>query len=566
MRLVLTQNAKFKPYSFERLLQPLAMYTQEYNTVQEGISELSTKAELIKQYAQEAPDSKTAKMYNDYSESLKRQAEDLTKNGLAAVNRTNLLNLRTQYQSSIAPIETAVIRRRQLADEQRKGASSNPTIMYNRDFSDADLDALIENPELSYSSYSGALLTKQVSDAVEGIKSSLSEYGKGKPIDAYTNTFIQNYGFRPEEVLEAINNPNSSSAPKVLTAIVDSVIGASPINTWENREDVLPQAYGYARQGLWNAVGKSSVNPMENYYARLNAQAQKEKDVYDYKKRQDTLDTTDPNNPQRHYRSIATTTVDDTKKTAQMKSDADFLREVAANPNLLNQTAQRYIGGAGTRITGATTGGHFEEYKPYLDRYENIVNRYGDLFSQMSQSGNISYESLANYIEDDIRKSALRQNSYIMDVTNPELMAKTIRENSVTLSSKSGNSGMWELTKDGKKRRQSDIEEVLEYINDSSHLEYDPSKGIVIHGIKDGTVKSFVLDPETVTGESIDTGGIKRNKYQSIINLINEGIDSGNEYIVNEGIDRLMNELYYQFNSISKVQGKTLSAKEEQGS
>lgn len=560
MKLVLTQNSKFKPYSFERLLQPLAMYTQEYNAVEEGISELATKAELMKQYAQEAPDSKAARMYEDYSKSLKSQADDLAKNGLAAVNRSNLMNLRTQYQSSIAPIETAVVRRRELADEQRKALASDPTIMYNRNFSNMDLSSLIDNPELSYESYSGALLTKQVSDAVEGLKSSLSEYGKGKPIDAYTNTFIERYGYTPDEVLEAINNPNSASAPKVLTAIVDYVVQGSPINKWENRDDLLPDAYNYARQGLWNAVGKSSVNPMENYMARLNAQAQKEKDVYDYKRRQEALDIEDPNNPQRHYRSVPTTTVDDTKKTTQMKSDADFLRKIAENPDLLNEVARRYIGG-GTSITGATSGGYFEEYEPNYERLLNIANRYG--FSNLNNTESWDFNSLADSLESDIRSSALRSNSYIMDVTNPELMAKTIRENSISLNSRSGNSGMWEIDSNGKKKKQSNIDEVIKHINDSSHIEFDPKRGIIIHGIKDGAVKSFILDPEIVTGESINFDGSRKNRYQHLINIINEGIESGNEYIVDEGIDRLMNEMYYQFNSISKVQGKTLSAKEE---
>ena len=560
MKLVLTQNSKFNPYSFERLLQPLAMYTQEYNAVEEGISELATKAELMKQYAQEAPDSKAAKMYEDYSKSLKSQADDLAKNGLAAVNRSNLMNLRTQYQSSIAPIETAVVRRRELADEQRKALASNPTIMYNRNFSNMDLSSLIDNPELSYESYSGALLTKQVSDAVEGLKSSLSEYGKGKPIDAYTNTFIEKYGYTPDEVLKAINNPEDPSASKVLTSIVDSVISSSPIPNWGN-DTTLKSAYNYARQGLWNAVGKASVNPMENYMARLNAQAQKEKDVYDYKRRQKALDIEDPNNPQRHYRSVPTTTVDDTKKTTQMKSDADFLRKIAENPDLLNEVARRYIGG-GTSITGATSGGYFEEYEPNYERLLNIANRYG-FSNTLNNSGSWDFNSLADSLESDIRSSALRSNSYIMDVTNPELMAKTIRENSISLNSRSGNSGMWEIDSKGKKKKQSNIDEVIKHINDSSHIEFDPKRGIIIHGIKDGTVKSFILDPEIVTGESINFDGSRKNRYQHLINIINEGIESGNEYIVDEGIDRLMNEMYYQFNSISKVQGKTLSAKEE---
>lgn len=555
MKLVLTQNSKFNPYSFERLLQPLAMYTQEYNAVEEGISELATKAELMKQYAQEAPDSKAAKMYEDYSKSLKSQADDLAKNGLAAVNRSNLMNLRTQYQSSIAPIETAVVRRRELADEQRKALASNPTIMYNRNFSNMDLSSLIDNPELSYESYSGALLTKQVSDAVEGLKSSLSEYGKGKPIDAYTNTFIEKYGYTPDEVLKAINNPEDPSASKVLTSIVDSVISSSPIPNWGN-DTTLKSAYNYARQGLWNAVGKASVNPMENYMARLNAQAQKEKDVYDYKRKQEALDTLDPNNPQRHYRSIATTTVDDTKKTTQMQSDIDFLKKVVENPDILNNTAKRYIAG-GTSITGVTTGGYFEEYEPNFERLQNIVNRYG-----LAQSdGNFDFNNAINILESEISKSALRENSYVMDITDGELMADTIRQNSQSLASSGSGTGLY-FYENGKKKKEAPIEDVTKYIQGNAFIEYDPKVGLIVHGEYDGTPRSFVVDPEVVTGESVVVNGTRHNKYGYLIDLINSGIEEANPYITEEGIDRLMNNLYYQFNTKSKQQGKTLTEKE----
>lgn len=561
MRIVLSQSAKFNPYSFERLLQPYAMYTQEYNDIEEGITELKSKAELMKQYALQEPDSKAANMYNAYANELDAQANELAKNGLKAVNRSNLLNLKSQYNSSIAPIEVAITRRRELADEQRKALSSDPTMMYDKNFNTVSLDKLIENPELSYNQYSGALLTKQVYDAVEGIKNSLSSYEKGNPIDSYTNTFIESYGFKLEEVLEAINNPNSASAPKVLTAIVDSVVQGSPISKWENRDDLLPDAYRYAQQSLWNAVGKSSVSPMENYHARLNAQAQKEKDVYDYKKKRDVLDTEDiqdPTNPQRHYRTIATTTVDDTKNTTKMKSDADFLREIAENPDLLNVVEQRYIAG-GSSITGATIGGSYEEYEPNYERLQNIISRYG----LNVDDEEFNYNSAADSIESEIKKSALRQNSYIMDITDGELMADTIRQNSQAKASNNGGTGVY-VYENGKKKKEASVEDVTNYIRNNAFIEYNPKVGLIIHGEKDGTPKSFVLDPEIVIGESVEVGGERYNKYGYIIDNINLGIENGNPYITEVGIDMLMNNLYYQFNTKSKTQGKTLTAKESE--
>jgi len=49
----------------------------------------------------------------------------------------------------------------------------------------------------------------------------LKSYGSGKPIDAFTNTFMKKYGFNSSDVFNAINNPNDPHSSKVLNAIVE---------------------------------------------------------------------------------------------------------------------------------------------------------------------------------------------------------------------------------------------------------------------------------------------------------------------------------------------------------
>jgi hypothetical protein len=117
MGIVLTNSAKFKPYTFDEMLKPLAMATQEHRAIEEGIAELGSKAELMRMYANEEPDSKVANMYNKYANDLDKQAEDLAKYGLNPASRRSLLGLKRRYSTEITPIETAVARRRQLAEE-----------------------------------------------------------------------------------------------------------------------------------------------------------------------------------------------------------------------------------------------------------------------------------------------------------------------------------------------------------------------------------------------------------------------------------------------------------------
>jgi hypothetical protein len=100
----------------------------------------------------------------------------------------------------------------------------------------------------------------------------LRNYGTGKPIDAFTNTFMKKYGFSSSDVINAMNNPNDPHSSKVLRAIVDQTVGSTGIKDWNNPQ-ALARIEDYAKQGLWSAVGTTELNPMENFGARATFQS-----------------------------------------------------------------------------------------------------------------------------------------------------------------------------------------------------------------------------------------------------------------------------------------------------
>lgn len=261
MRIVLSQSAKFNPYSFERLLQPYAMYTQEYNDIEEGITELKSKAELMKQYALQEPDSKAANMYNAYANELDAQANELAKNGLKAVNRSNLLNLKSQYNSSIAPIEIAVARHKELAEEQRKLSAADDTLIYDNDYNSLGIDYLLDNPNASYTSLSGANITKRTAvmakQAAEAIVSN-PEYSS-----VYNSQYVQQrikQGYSMEEIIAtAKRDPN---APKALLSIVNSIKDQVQYNNWSDDNKAIID--DYINEGLMAAAETSKIEVMTN--------------------------------------------------------------------------------------------------------------------------------------------------------------------------------------------------------------------------------------------------------------------------------------------------------------
>lgn len=281
-----TNQTNFRPFSYQEMLAPVLMATQAHQAVEEAYSELDSQANAIGSLANEANDPVTYQRYKAYESALRTQADALAKNGLTPGTRQSLLDLKGRYAKDITPIQNAITRRRELADEQRKALLQNPTLMFQRDMNsmsyDSSLDRFLENPDYDYGErYSGTLLTQQVSQAAGNLAKELSNYGNGKRLDAYTKTFLQQHGFTRDQVLDAINNPDRAKSQPVLNAIVEQVIGSSGITSWADKL-TRDKAYDYARQGLWSAIGQTNVSPYEDYGTRLTAQETMQKRLEGY--------------------------------------------------------------------------------------------------------------------------------------------------------------------------------------------------------------------------------------------------------------------------------------------
>ena len=216
----LVVNSKFQPFSFGRYLQPYQIYGQNYKEIEEQYTDLSTKAGIWDGLANKQTDPHTYKMYKTYANDLENQASQLASEGLNAVSRKNMLNMRARYSKEIIPIEQAYNKKSKLAEEQRKLRAANPSIMFDRDFSSISLDDLLDNPELSYTSVSGDDLYKKGKEAAISASSRMmnvspalqGQYWKirqGYGADA-ANKFLLNQSNIPE-LKDAINRIVSQS-------------------------------------------------------------------------------------------------------------------------------------------------------------------------------------------------------------------------------------------------------------------------------------------------------------------------------------------------------------------
>jgi hypothetical protein len=536
-------NAKFRPFSYQEMLQPLQAYTNEYNTIQEGMGELSTKAGVFERLANEQTDPKTYAMYKQYSNDLAKQAESLAKQGLTPASRQGLIDMKRRYSSEIVPIEQAYKRRQELVDEQRKLQAQDSTLLFDRPASTLSLDELISNPALSPQSYSGALLSKQVGTAAQNLAKEVRENPrKWRTIldNQYYETIMQR-GFKPDEILQAVqNNPKASP---ILQGIVEDAVGSSGIRNWGD-ENILNRAYDYARQGLWNAVGETQYQTLSNKAYDYTMQ----KRLVQARKKGTKEDVQSP-----YFRSSGVTKVKDVN-VEKKKDDIAFIQGVRNGTVNLDETAQRVVGSDplelyGTRGHLQRTPGKVETYKPNQERISNLMKEYGIR----------NLDQIEAKINSDLSKSAMREVTYITSITDPTLISKTIRENAASISRRTdGKSGIYELDSN-KKGDMLSYKDIKDYFNEDSQIEYDPNLGIVFTGTNSkGDTKNFLLDPEVVAGETkVYEDGIRRNVIQNQLMLINQAIENEDVEAQRHYITELMNDIYSRFNSIAKRESNT---------
>lgn len=261
----LTVNSTFNPYSLQELLPIYQANAQAQYQAEEAFSQLQMKADQWEKLANNAQDADVYSKYKSYSNQLKEAANDVLNNGINAASRRNLMNMRAQYASNIIPIEEAYNKRQQQAQVLWQARLQDPTLIA-QDPSELGLSYYMKNPSYTPQSYSGKLLTAQSAQAAQNLAKTLSSYGKGEPIDSYTNTFIQKHGLTRNDIQKYLNG-ETTATNKVLGAIYQQVYDSSQIGNWAN-ENQRKQAANFIKQGMWSAIGQDTVQAMENFEAR----------------------------------------------------------------------------------------------------------------------------------------------------------------------------------------------------------------------------------------------------------------------------------------------------------
>lgn len=315
MARVIINGTRFTPFSFDEMLKPMAIYGQEYRAQEDALSELATKSNIWEGMANEQSDPYAYKMYKKYADDLEMQAGQLAREGLSPTSRQGMLQMKQRYSKEITPIETAYKRREELAAEQRKALAQNPTLRYQRMARTMSLDDFIKNPSLDYGeSYSGALLTQQVSEAATAFQKALTDKGKLKGLELpYQYERMLQYGATPAQVMAAMSQDaqqGDSEAVKFLRGITEQVLKSSGVADWADNA-TMEEFRAFANQGLYSAIGQTKIDNFTDQFSM-----------------QDAL------NARQHARQVAT------QKAAEERQRQERLEMYNINPTSLYGTSE----------------------------------------------------------------------------------------------------------------------------------------------------------------------------------------------------------------------------------
>lgn len=199
----------YQPFSLQERMAPLNMMKEEYDTVNEGLSELGINANQVAQYID--PASQAGQTLAQYNKLLDDTASTLSREGLKGVSRTTLQNLRRMYQKQVAPINESAKNYASLQAKIKEMQWKDPTIMVE---GMPTLDDYIKNPNALPNLVSGSQLMKEGVNAayqLEGVDyDTISRYMSGDNsaipgLDKTVEQIAQSYGISSQQALNYIS-------------------------------------------------------------------------------------------------------------------------------------------------------------------------------------------------------------------------------------------------------------------------------------------------------------------------------------------------------------------------
>lgn len=202
----ITNTSKFRPFSFQEMLQPYQMYTEAYNEADAQLNALYEDA-ATKAFNFGPNDTKEKDQYDEMMSKLKIASDALSAGDKNAFK--TIRNINKEYRQTMIPMQQKIAKRAELAEEQRKLLSANPNLRFtknyefesldnitaNSTYNIIDLDTLYKNTAAEFSSKTSTMYRDNIDPTPIG--------------DTGYYNVTTGYGYTPEEFVLGLQDKNS---------------------------------------------------------------------------------------------------------------------------------------------------------------------------------------------------------------------------------------------------------------------------------------------------------------------------------------------------------------------
>ena len=246
-----TVMPQFTPTTFEDWYKPMEAYINTYNDFQEGYQKLLDDTAQWEKLAKQEGSEEAYVTYKAYRDQLEKAANDLATKGWSRERDIpSAMKLRTQYMQDITPINEAYNRLQKLADEQRQ-KNADGDLIYDIDYSDFGVDALVKDPNKTYN----AISKKTLEDTGYKLGNALSKNANSilKADPNYGAQYLQalQQGYTHSDALTAVEDPTAANEINELINAAMQGIGSN-FNTFseDKKNQVRSQIVTGILEGL----------------------------------------------------------------------------------------------------------------------------------------------------------------------------------------------------------------------------------------------------------------------------------------------------------------------------
>lgn len=258
----ITNTSKFKPFSFQEMLQPYVIYTDAYNKADEELNTLLEDA-ATKGFNFAPQDTAEAAAYNTIIDRIKTASDQLA-SGLNPQLSKEINQLNKDYRKVMLPIQQQLNKRAELAAEQRELLAKNPNLRFTKDYSTTslkditgsstyniiDLDDLYKTTAQEFSSKTSTLYRDDINPTPI------------KGTDYYNIT--TGFGYTPEEFIEGLADINSDIY-KFYKKKADAIDSRTDIN-----DSIKEEMKAAVLKGMEASSGTFKVSQVKGSYSNKN--------------------------------------------------------------------------------------------------------------------------------------------------------------------------------------------------------------------------------------------------------------------------------------------------------